>query len=325
MIQRIELTGFQSHQHTVLEMVPGLNVLVGETNSGKTAVLRAIEWVVRNRPLKPQNELLSRKSDECVVEITTSRGSVRREWSKKFNGYVLTDTQGKKATYRDLRGDVPPEVRMILDLGDINIQDQWSPVFLFDLSPGQVSRYVSDLLGFDPLDQAVSRAKTWAQERARDAVRMDAELKEARAELERFSYVDALLPRMARVEAKEQRIARLVEELRELRRAAYEVAARRLEVERLKVQQPTVDLDSLQDKIHRIEQLEERRDELLAAADCVRSARGDVETRREEFAAAERELDAARTAQVDALIDLRVCPTCGADVDRERVVNVSAL
>ena len=48
MITRIELTNFMSHAHTVIEPAPGLTVLVGPNNCGKSAVVAALQIICQN-------------------------------------------------------------------------------------------------------------------------------------------------------------------------------------------------------------------------------------------------------------------------------------
>ena len=50
MISRVCLQNFQSHEESELELSPGINVIVGSSNSGKSAIVRAMEGVRTNRP-----------------------------------------------------------------------------------------------------------------------------------------------------------------------------------------------------------------------------------------------------------------------------------
>lgn len=49
-ISRIEIVNFQSHSYTDLYLSDGVNVIVGPSDSGKTAIIRAIKWVLFNEP-----------------------------------------------------------------------------------------------------------------------------------------------------------------------------------------------------------------------------------------------------------------------------------
>ena len=50
MIKKIQIQNFQSHKETTLKLDPGVNIIVGTTDSGKTSILRALRWVIWNRP-----------------------------------------------------------------------------------------------------------------------------------------------------------------------------------------------------------------------------------------------------------------------------------
>ena len=49
MIKSVEFQNFQSHKKTILEFVPGVNIIVGLSDAGKSAVMRAIKWCLKNQ------------------------------------------------------------------------------------------------------------------------------------------------------------------------------------------------------------------------------------------------------------------------------------
>ena len=50
MLIQLVIENFQSHEKTALEFCSGINTIVGSSNSGKSAILRALYWVVYNKP-----------------------------------------------------------------------------------------------------------------------------------------------------------------------------------------------------------------------------------------------------------------------------------
>ena len=45
MIKEINIKNFQSHDNTNLILDSGVNVIVGSSDSGKSAIIRALRWV----------------------------------------------------------------------------------------------------------------------------------------------------------------------------------------------------------------------------------------------------------------------------------------
>jgi exonuclease SbcC len=50
MIDSLSIQNFQSHEKTELEFDEGINIIIGQSDSGKSAILRALNWVVNNKP-----------------------------------------------------------------------------------------------------------------------------------------------------------------------------------------------------------------------------------------------------------------------------------
>jgi exonuclease SbcC len=52
MIDHVAIKNFQSHKNTNIDFQRnGVNVIVGTSDQGKSAILRAILWAVNNRPM----------------------------------------------------------------------------------------------------------------------------------------------------------------------------------------------------------------------------------------------------------------------------------
>jgi energy-coupling factor transporter ATP-binding protein EcfA2 len=49
-LTHLVLENFQSHVYTELELAPGLNVVLGETGQGKSAIVRALRWLLCREP-----------------------------------------------------------------------------------------------------------------------------------------------------------------------------------------------------------------------------------------------------------------------------------
>ena len=99
MITKIEIKNFQSHKNTVLEFDKGVNVICGESDNGKSAVIRAIRWVVENYP-QGTDKINSNWNEDfkepLSVKLYTEKGYVERIRDKKRNGYNICKNGEKK-------------------------------------------------------------------------------------------------------------------------------------------------------------------------------------------------------------------------------------
>jgi hypothetical protein len=69
-IQRIILKNFMAHADTTLELVPGLNVLVGPNNCGKSAVVSALQLLC-SLPPREGPYMMKHGASECSVTVET--------------------------------------------------------------------------------------------------------------------------------------------------------------------------------------------------------------------------------------------------------------
>ena len=85
-VTKMVLTNFQSHSHSVFDFSNGLNIFVGESGNGKSAVLRAFDFVYNNSKKNPRDYIQVGK-DYTEVEIHLSNGFIiSRIVEKKKSG-----------------------------------------------------------------------------------------------------------------------------------------------------------------------------------------------------------------------------------------------
>lgn len=109
-ISRLVLENILSHKRTELVFDSGLNVIVGESGYGKTAVARVLNWMLVGDE-RPEG-LVSQASRRCRAELTTA-DSVRliREWDGR-NEVCKVAVPGKKMrSFKVGHPRIPQEVR----------------------------------------------------------------------------------------------------------------------------------------------------------------------------------------------------------------------
>ena len=130
MIQRIELWDFESHEHTVVEDIsPAVSLFCGESNSGKTSVIRALKLAAYN-DFDPESVRVG--STKCVVQVDTDKGRVKVTRGPKHNIWETT-RNGQPTQYFEKVGvNVVPEAAAIMGLNIITLGDVQVPVNIMD-------------------------------------------------------------------------------------------------------------------------------------------------------------------------------------------------
>lgn len=211
MIKRVELTNFQSHPNTVLPFHPGVNVIVGASDSGKTAILRAMRWAIWNRPTG--DSFRSSWGGATTVKITTEElDDVARARTDKENSYWLQADELKA-----FGADVPEEIQKALNINEINFQQQLDRPFLLDDNPGAVAAHFNRIAHLDRIDNSTALVKKWTtalNQQIRDGQRQMIQLTET---LEKYGNLDRIEKEIEEAEA----LLRRLEDARRKRAELY--------------------------------------------------------------------------------------------------------
>ena len=187
MIQAIEIQDYQSHEETRLELSPGVTVLVGSSDSGKTAVMRALNWAINNRP-RGKSFMRNGGTESCSVKITrVDGGTVERFRDRKGGG------NGYRANGEDLEAigtDVPENVRELIPLAPINISAQLDSHFLILETPGKIASALSRAVQLDQAEAAANKLASGIRSETRRTETLQQEIGDRRAALERFAPLD---------------------------------------------------------------------------------------------------------------------------------------
>ena len=129
MIKEIELWDFESHEHTLLnDFSPRLNLFVGESNSGKTSIVRAIKLVSYN-DFDPRSVRIGAKN--CKVRVTTDKGVVQVTRGKD-NIWEVTKNGCETHVFEKVGQAIVPEAAEIMGLKIVSLGDVDVPVNIMD-------------------------------------------------------------------------------------------------------------------------------------------------------------------------------------------------
>lgn len=99
--RKLIIENFQSHVYTEIDFVPGLNVFVGPSDSGKSSILRALRWVLFNQPRG--TDFIRKGAKTCRVRLVLEDGTeIIRVRGKSENRYILRTPDGKEEVYESI-------------------------------------------------------------------------------------------------------------------------------------------------------------------------------------------------------------------------------
>ena len=151
MIHAVHVRNFQALHDVELRLEP-FTVIVGPSNVGKSAFMRAMRTLTSNRR---GNDFISHGERTAVITATTDRGTVTLTRSKNTtdNAYTVTPDDPQhplypERTFTKLGGETPPEVSDFLGItakDAINYASQFDKPYLLDDSAGEAARVLGAL------------------------------------------------------------------------------------------------------------------------------------------------------------------------------------
>lgn len=224
MIRRIRIINFQRHRNLKIRLDPRITTIVGPSDAGKSAVLRALRWVCLNEP----------RGDKFI-----RKGAKRASVIIKVDGHKLARSRGDGNTYtldgekyQALGNGVPKEIASLLNVSDLNFQKQIASPYLFSVTPGEVSRQLNGIVDLSVIDTTLANLSQMLRRARSEMDVVTDRLKDAREEVKSHlsaREMDKALKRCERLDRRAARTALRASRLNDLlskAREAKETASR---------------------------------------------------------------------------------------------------
>ena len=190
MIQNLTIQNFQSHRDSHLEFAPGVNVIVGATDSGKTAIIRALRWLIWNKP--GGDAFRSDWGGDTAVELWVNGfGFIRNKGKENlYVGYLEEHPDQKPKTYKAFGTGVPEDIALDLNFHEVNLQSQLDAHFLLSSSPGEVAAYFNRIANLDKIDSALKKLNSGVRQMDTMYQNCVARIEFLEEDLQKFDYLD---------------------------------------------------------------------------------------------------------------------------------------
>jgi len=280
MIKRAFITNFQSHEKTWLEFAPGLTAVIGSSDSGKSAVLRAMNWVVNNRPLGAEFVSTWSKDVACnvILDFVDEKGditTIERVRTKNDNMYVINGGEefgGERGMELKAFGaEVPDEVACVVNMNEINLQRQLDAPFLLSESSGEVARYLNSIVNFDVIDRSLANIERIKRQHKRDLADAESSLADAEEALQQYENIDILEQYIAQLEQLQQDTNTACQQYKQLTTLIDEYTQAQIEVDiypsKKCLQTAGKVIEAMLDKVQAAVAMRKQHTQLLSAID----------------------------------------------------------
>ena len=260
MINQIQIKNFQSHKDTILTFSPGVNVITGSSDHGKSAIIKALRWLIWNKP--SGDDFRSHWGGDTEVTAKLEDGVVVSRIKKGSENLYKVDN----LSFTAFGASVPEEVEKILNLTDINLQQQLNLPFLLTETPGNVAKHFNRVAKIDKINKTekkinseISQINLTIGKHEDDIQKYELELKE----LPNLEKIEIKLEILEKMERKRNTLSKNISDLRVLIRHINVVDSEIIEDSKLltfekKIDQliaKTNERDSIEDDMSRLDSL----------------------------------------------------------------------
>ncbi|WP_099203198.1 AAA family ATPase [Miniphocaeibacter massiliensis] len=199
LLKRIELKNFQSHKYTDIYFDDKVNVIIGSSDSGKTAIIRGMKWALFNEP--SGNEFMRKGSNDTYVTLYFNNNLIiKRGRIKAKNYYEITLPGGNTERFEGFGKKVPQEIKEFTGIdkvkldGDnlisLSISDQLESPFLLTETPSIKALAIGKIAGVETIDIALNKLSKDMREIETQKKSLEKEKKIQEEKLEKFDFLE---------------------------------------------------------------------------------------------------------------------------------------
>ncbi len=152
MIECLYIQNFQNWIKHKVEFHPQITTIVGPTDSGKSAIIRLLKWVMLNQPRG--DGFIRDGAKGTMGRVVIDGRAVTRRRGKGVNEYLLD-----REKFAVPSTGVPDEISKFLNVGETNFQGQWDAPFWFSKTAGEVSRQLNAVVDLGVIDDSLSHSQ----------------------------------------------------------------------------------------------------------------------------------------------------------------------
>lgn len=186
MIKKMTVKNFEAHKESTVVFTQGVNVIIGPSDSGKSALLRALYWVLEGKTAG--DDFRSWAGGDTEVKCLLDNGILRRGKGKALNGYRINNDPPLTGFGRT----IPEPVANLVNMNEINFQKQSDPYFMLQSpwTPGAVGSFLNKITNLENIDAAINNIKKTIATEESEIKRAKEDTNRLKSELKSYADLD---------------------------------------------------------------------------------------------------------------------------------------
>lgn len=214
-LERLKLVNFQVHRKRLLTLDPKITTIIGPSDRGKSAIVRALRWVLLNEPRG--DSFTSFGARQCKVMVLIGGKTIARERGSK-NSYRCDGVE-----YVSFGQSVPAPIARVLNVDEDNFQLQHAAPYWLQLTGSQLSKALNRIIDLSVIDATLDLAAQRVRKQSALCEAIERQLAQAQARVADLRQVpdlvrdwDELWEIRELLENQQARLSRAEEALRHL-------------------------------------------------------------------------------------------------------------
>lgn len=309
MLKAIKIQNFQSHENTVLKFDKGINVICGISQAGKTAILRAINFVLYNRPLGFRYHSLFAKKEHTQVDLYTDDGHKITHYKTETEDKYTQKTHGGVNRWKKVNKEVPDLVVAALNMDTLNIHNQFDSPLLITSTPSEIAKTINKVTGIEKADKWKAKLTTKINDLNKEKRIIKGDIEETNEKLKAYENLDQVGKLIEKIKAVEKQIEGFKKE-QVVIEGFLEVVSDRAELN--KHYRP------LKEIVDKMESIRVESIDLRGEKEALALYLNDIERLRQD----KQEKDALAKDYTELMKKLGICPTCFGKIDDKTIQRI---
>jgi len=328
-IRTLKIENFQCHKNTELNFHPYFNSIVGTGNSGKSAIIRALSFILFG---EWDSSWINHDATKCRISLKTDTGiEVIREKGQKLNKYIVRIPDKKEQTYENFGIGVPEEIEKVLGISKakvtdkdeltLNISSQLDQLFLLSNPGSYKAKVLGKLSKAHYLDYALREINKDKKKLSSEKTLLEKQLMELETELVEYKDLESkkatlndIGTKLSQLEHEQIKLDKLtsLKEKTDSWKEAY-ILEKQISENLNKIKD--FDLSSITAKCLELQ-------DMGILAHNIRNNAYEIDNENQRLAANKEVGEALKTKYLKLLADNKICPTCYQDVNESKCKDI---